>query len=485
MEVARTSMIHATAPHFLWLLRSGTLHISSTSGPVSPCQRPRLHCIWTGKVGDASVFRAGAVVPLSAIIPWTSSPPVLFLASSLAFPLMRLAGSFTTPPRAVSPPLRTSRLTNSGAARSAVSGGAASGGTGAEHGGAEPKGTEPEGAELGGTESEGAECGGAEPRGSVSAEGPTGVALQELEALLLEALELEVLELLVLEVPELLLEQEELELETLELEALALEALELEELELETLALEALELEALALEALEVEALELETLELEVLALRVLELAILSRPASPVRAVCTGRCVPRPLPPPVPGTHVMALRPSFVPLRVPLPSPPVSSLLVVPDHESDLAHVASPTVPRLLATVVTDSSIESATASALVAEFVDFAATCRLDYATSLIAESESDRPLFVGGECALDTDVLEDKQEDFECLAAAVPHLVAMLLAPEGDLDAPDIPTPRSYADAITRPYSSQWQTAMDAEMASWKSTVTYVDAVPPSGAT
>ncbi|CAI6002120.1 unnamed protein product, partial [Closterium sp. NIES-65] len=32
--------------------------------------------------------------------------------------------------------------------------------------------------------------------------------------------------------------------------------------------------------------------------------------------------------------------------------------------------------------------------------------------------------------------------------------------------------------------PYSSQWQAAMDAEMASWKSTGTYVDAVPPSGA-
>ncbi|CAI7789745.1 unnamed protein product [Closterium sp. NIES-54] len=32
--------------------------------------------------------------------------------------------------------------------------------------------------------------------------------------------------------------------------------------------------------------------------------------------------------------------------------------------------------------------------------------------------------------------------------------------------------------------PYSSQWQAAMDAEMASWKSTGTYVDEVPPPGA-
>ncbi|CAI7879662.1 unnamed protein product [Closterium sp. NIES-54] len=58
------------------------------------------------------------------------------------------------------------------------------------------------------------------------------------------------------------------------------------------------------------------------------------------------------------------------------------------------------------------------------------------------------------------------------------------MLLAPEGDPDAPDIPTPRSYAEAIEGPYSSQWQAAMDAEMASWKSTGTYVDEVPPPGA-
>ncbi|CAI7763978.1 unnamed protein product [Closterium sp. NIES-53] len=36
----------------------------------------------------------------------------------------------------------------------------------------------------------------------------------------------------------------------------------------------------------------------------------------------------------------------------------------------------------------------------------------------------------------------------------------------------------------AIRGPYSSQWQAAMDAEMASWKSTGTYVDEVPPPGA-
>ncbi|CAI7902169.1 unnamed protein product [Closterium sp. NIES-54] len=204
----------------------------------------------------------------------------------------------------------------------------------------------------------------------------------------------------------------------------------------------------------------------------------------PVRAVRTGRRIPCPRPPLVPGTHVMALRPSSVPLRVPLPSPPTSSLPNIPDPEFDLARAASPTVPRLLATVVNDSSFESAAASALVAELVDFAATYRLDYATSLVVKSESVCPPSVGGECALSTDVLEDKQEDFECFAAAVPHLVSMLIAPEGDLDAPDIPTLCSYAEAITGPYSSQWKTAMDSEMASWKSTSNYVDAVSPPGA-
>ncbi|CAI7803933.1 unnamed protein product [Closterium sp. NIES-53] len=147
-----------------------------------------------------------------------------------------------------------------------------------------------------------------------------------------------------------------------------------------------------------------------------------SRPASRVRTVCTGCRVPHPRPPPVPGTHTMAL-----------------------------PRAASPTVPRLLDTVVTDPLFESTAASALVAELVDFAITCRLDNATALVAESESDCPPSIRGECALGTDVLEDRKEDFECLAADVPHLVAMLLAPEGDPDAPDIPTPFSYAEAIT----------------------------------
>ncbi|CAI7899351.1 unnamed protein product, partial [Closterium sp. NIES-54] len=209
-----------------------------------------------------------------------------------------------------------------------------------------------------------------------------------------------------------------------------------------------------------------------------------SRPASPVRTACTSGRAPRQRPPAVPRTHQMALRPSTASQRVPLPSPPESSLPVLAVPKSGSLRAASPIVARLLSTVVTDPSFESAAASALVAELVDFAACCRLDYAAGLIAESASICPRFVGGECALSTDVLEDRQEEFQCFAAAFPHLVSMLIAPEGDPDAPDIPTPRSYAEAIEGPYSSQWQSAMDAQMASWKSTGTYVDEVPPPGA-
>ncbi|CAI7733984.1 unnamed protein product [Closterium sp. NIES-54] len=154
-----------------------------------------------------------------------------------------------------------------------------------------------------------------------------------------------------------------------------------------------------------------------------------SRPASPVRTTRANRRTPRPRPPAVPGTHQMTLRLSTAPLRVPFLSPPESSLPVLADTASDSLCAATPTAARLLSTVVTDPSFESTVASALVAELVDFPARCRLDYA-SLVAESASVCPPSVGG------------------------------------------------------PYSSKWLSAMDAEMASWKCTGTYVDEVPPPGA-
>ncbi|CAI5950128.1 unnamed protein product [Closterium sp. NIES-65] len=181
-----------------------------------------------------------------------------------------------------------------------------------------------------------------------------------------------------------------------------------------------------------------------------------SRPTSPLRPTGTSGRGSRPRPPPVPSTDRMSLRLSTAPLRAPLPFPPESSLPALADPESDSLPAASPTVTRLLATVVTNPSFESTAASALVAELVNFAARCRLDYAASLVAESESVCPVSVGGECALGTDVLEDRQEEFQCLAAASPHLVSVLLTPEGDPDALDIPTPRSYTEGIEGPYSS-----------------------------
>ncbi|CAI7781619.1 unnamed protein product, partial [Closterium sp. NIES-53] len=89
-------------------------------------------------------------------------------------------------------------------------------------------------------------------------------------------------------------------------------------------------------------------------------------------------------------------------------------------------------------------------------------AACRLDYPSALVTESVPASPPSIGGESALGTDVFEERQEDFECLAAVVPRFASLLLAPEGDPGAPDIPTPRSYAEAITG---------------------TYVDEVPPPG--
>ncbi|CAI7754971.1 unnamed protein product [Closterium sp. NIES-54] len=138
---------------------------------------------------------------------------------------------------------------------------------------------------------------------------------------------------------------------------------------------------------------------------------------SSCHTVCTRRA-PRVRPPLVPGTHTMALRPSSVAQRPVLPSPPLSSLLKVPDPESDLARATSPTAMHVLATLVTNPTYEFAAASALVTELVDFADACCLDYFASLV--SESNYPPSVEGELALGSDVLEDMQVELECLAVA-----------------------------------------------------------------
>ncbi|CAI7815002.1 unnamed protein product [Closterium sp. NIES-54] len=412
MEVARTSMIHVAAPHFLWpfAIRYAAHQLNLWPRVSLPETSPTLR--WTGEVGDVSVFRDvmfDESVPFYCLFLHRSAPPPpppLFLAPGPP-PIDPLPPQGPAPlgvsqvdPLPGTAPVEVA--VGSGAAQVATSRGAASWGAepgvaesegagsggaeplGEEIGGAEPAGVEPEGVEPGGAESEGAESWGLSPQqlcewlvwrarlrsgatrargagaagaggtGSPAAAEPGGARTQGTGAA-----------------------------GTGGLEALALVALELVEVELEALVREALELVALTLEALEVEEVELEALSREGCTF----LLSPSRPASPVR---TARRAPRSCPPPVSDMHTMTLRPSSVPLRVPLPAPPESFLPKVPDPASDRACAASPFVSRLLATAVTDPSFESAAASALVAELIDFAAACRRDYATALVAESAS-----------------------------------------------------------------------------------------------
>ncbi|CAI7928470.1 unnamed protein product [Closterium sp. NIES-54] len=58
------------------------------------------------------------------------------------------------------------------------------------------------------------------------------------------------------------------------------------------------------------------------------------------------------------------------------------------------------------------------------------------------------------------------------------------MLLALEGGPDAFDIPIPRNHAEVVSGPWASYWIAAEEAEMASYRSTNTYIDVVPPPGA-
>ncbi|CAI7882744.1 unnamed protein product [Closterium sp. NIES-53] len=501
MKLARTSMIHAAALHFLWpfAVRYAAHQLNLWPRFSLPETSPTLRGM--GEVGDASVFwvwgSRAFVCDTFADKLSARAIPCVFLGfvldalglhfyhptSRRVFPRYPFTGPAPSGVSQVDPlprPTPVEVAVVSGAAQGASSGGAASGGAepwgeesegagsggaepaGVEPGGAEPAGVEPEGVEPGGAESEGAESRGAEPRGAASSGGPVG-AWPRLS-------------------PEQLREWFVRRARrrsgatraggagvtagpggarTRGTGASGTGGVEGAGAGDPTEARGAGAGGAGAAAAgvidpgaggagdtMRPRSYFVPLLQ-QVLGVPrplhcLLPLLTLSSPA--VLASVVSLC-----PPPVPGTHAMALRPSSVQLSVPLPAPPESSLPEVPDPASDRARAASPNVARLLATAVTDPSFD----------------------------------PPSVAGECALGTDVLEDRQEDFQCLAAAVPRFASMLLAPEGDPDAPDFPTPRSYAEAITGPYSSQWQAAMDAEMASWKSTGTYVNEVPPLGAT
>ncbi|CAI7737750.1 unnamed protein product, partial [Closterium sp. NIES-53] len=177
MEVARTSMIHAAAPHFLWPFAFRyTAHQLNLWPRVSlPETSPTLR--WTGKVGDASVFRVwgsrafvrdtSAKKLSSRAIPCVflgfvpDAPGWQFYPPHLA-PCPALSGRHGPAPSGVS---QVDPLTLAEPVEVTVDSGAAGGGAarGAAPGGAEPAGVKPGGAELASAELGGAEPEGAEP----------------------------------------------------------------------------------------------------------------------------------------------------------------------------------------------------------------------------------------------------------------------------------------------------------------------------------
>ncbi|CAI5946114.1 unnamed protein product [Closterium sp. NIES-64] len=170
MEVARTSLIHAAAPHFLWpfAVRYAAHQLNLWPRVSLPETSPTL--LWTGEVGDASRFRDVTFdesVPYYRLFPYRTAPlppPPLFLVpgAAVADPL---------PPQGAAPsgvsqvdPVEPVEV----AVDSRPAGGAEPGGVepgGAEPGGVEPGGVEPGGVEPGGVEPGGAEPGGVEPGG--------------------------------------------------------------------------------------------------------------------------------------------------------------------------------------------------------------------------------------------------------------------------------------------------------------------------------
>ncbi|CAI7819382.1 unnamed protein product [Closterium sp. NIES-53] len=103
MEVARTSMIHAAAPHFLWpfAVRYAAHQLNLCPRVSEPETSPTLW--WTGKVGDALMFRVWGVLSLVRDAK----------ARKLSSHTLRciFLGSSTTHIRVESSPPRTSPLT--------------------------------------------------------------------------------------------------------------------------------------------------------------------------------------------------------------------------------------------------------------------------------------------------------------------------------------------------------------------------------------
>ncbi|CAI7794628.1 unnamed protein product [Closterium sp. NIES-54] len=218
MEVARTSMINVAAPHFPWpfAVRYAAHQLNLWPRVSLPETLSTLR--WTGKVGDASVFRVWGFrafvldtsadklsacsipcdvtfdesVPFYRLFPYRFAPPPtppLFLAPGPP-PVDPLppqgpapSGVSQVDPLPGTVPIEVA--VGSGAARGAASGGAASGGAelgGAESEGAGLGGAEPGGEERGGEEPWGAESVGVEPGGAEPEEVEPGDAELEGEA---------------------------------------------------------------------------------------------------------------------------------------------------------------------------------------------------------------------------------------------------------------------------------------------------------------
>ncbi|CAI7861099.1 unnamed protein product [Closterium sp. NIES-54] len=144
-----------------------------------------------------------------------------------------------------------------------------------------------------------------------------------------------------------------------------------------------------------------------------------------------------------------------------------------------LTRASHPVVSHVLSSQVTHPTAPSLSVSALVTTIAGFASSHRLDYATHPV--SGPARSLSSGGAPIFPLEVLEDRPFELGFLAAAVTHLCAMLLALERDPDALEIPIPRTHAEAVSGPWASYWIATEEAEMASYRSIGTYVNAVPP----
>ncbi|CAI7850643.1 unnamed protein product [Closterium sp. NIES-54] len=145
---------------------------------------------------------------------------------------------------------------------------------------------------------------------------------------------------------------------------------------------------------------------------------------------------------------------SRVPSPPVLPQPPESSLIVLHDPLSDYLRTSRPVVSRVLSALVTHPTAPLSSVSALITTVAGFASSHCLDYAAHLVS-GPARSPSF-GGAPVFPLEVLEDRQFELGFLAAAVPHLCAMLLAREGDPDALDIPIPHNHAEAVSGTWAS-----------------------------